>query len=290
MRSVAPCSPKRGALARFGVLVSLWFNTRFREIYPAGIPMHFDILTIFPQLFEPFRATGVLGKAVERGLVGIEAHDLRDWADNKWRQIDDEPYGGGAGMVLQASPVLTAIRDMTSRQRDARAIILGPRGRLLDQPLAEEMAREPGLLLVCGRYEGFDERVLDISGAEEVSVGDYILGGGEVAAMVLIEAVSRLVPGVVGDPDSVSADSFGEGLLDHPCYTRPPEVEGDLVPEVLLSGNHEAIRRWRLERSVEITVTRRPDLVKRNWKRYSNEVRELVGRVAPDLVREMGGD
>jgi tRNA (guanine37-N1)-methyltransferase len=251
--------------------------------------MHFDILTIFPQLFEPFRATGVLGKAVERGLVGIEAHDLRDWADNKWRQIDDEPYGGGAGMVLQASPVLTAIRDMTSRQRDARAIILGPRGRLLDQPLAEEMAREPGLLLVCGRYEGFDERVLDISGAEEVSVGDYILGGGEVAAMVLIEAVSRLVPGVVGDPDSVIADSFGEGLLDHPCYTRPPEVEGDLVPEVLLSGNHEAIRRWRLERSVEITVTRRPDLVKRNWKRYSNEVRELVGRFAPDLIREMGG-
>ena len=269
--------------------MSLWFNTRFREIYPAGIPMHFDILTIFPQLFEPFRATGVLGKAVERGLVGIEAHDLRDWADNKWRQIDDEPYGGGAGMVLQASPVLTAIRDMTSRQRDARAIILGPRGRLLDQPLAEEMAREPGLLLVCGRYEGFDERVLDISGAEEVSVGDYILGGGEVAAMVLIEAVSRLVPGVVGDPDSVIADSFGEGLLDHPCYTRPPEVEGDLVPEVLLSGNHEAIRRWRLERSVEITVTRRPDLVKRNWKRYSNEVRELVGRFAPDLIREMGG-
>ncbi len=257
---------------------------------PDGEAMHFDVLTIFPQLFEPFRTTGVLGKAVERGVVGIEAHDLRDWADNKWRQIDDEPYGGGAGMVLQAPPVLAAIRDLVSRHRDARAVILGPRGRLLDQPLAEELARESRLLLVCGRYEGFDERVLEISGAEEVSVGDYILGGGEVAAMALIEAVSRLVPGVVGDPESVSADSFGEGLLDYPCYTRPPEVEEEPVPEVLLSGNHEAIRRWRLERSVEITVTRRPDLVKRNWRQYSKEVQELVRRFAPDLIPELDGD
>jgi tRNA (guanine37-N1)-methyltransferase len=252
--------------------------------------MHFDVLTIFPQLFEAFRTTGVLGKAVERGVVGVEAHDLRDWADNKWRQIDDEPYGGGAGMVLQAPPVLAAIRDMTSRRRNSRLVILGPRGRLFDQPLAEEFAREPHLLLVCGRYEGFDERVLETSGAEEVSIGDFILGGGEVAAMALIEAVSRLVPGVVGDPESVVADSFGEGLLDYPSYTRPPEVEGEPVPEVLLSGNHEAIRRWRLKRSVEFTVTRRPDLVKRNWKRYPNEVRELVRRFASDLVPESGND
>jgi tRNA (guanine37-N1)-methyltransferase len=252
--------------------------------------MQFDVLTIFPQLFEPFRTAGVLGKAVERGVVGLEAHDLRDWAGNKWRQLDDEPYGGGAGMVLQAPPVLAAIRDMVARQKDARVIILGPRGRLLDQHLAEELAQEPRLLLVCGRYEGFDERIFEISGAEEVSVGDYILGGGEVAAMALIEVVSRLVPGVVGDPDSVSSDSFGEGLLDYPCYTRPPEFEEETVPEVLLSGNHEAIRRWRLERSVEITVTRRPDLVKRNWEQYSNEVRELVRRFAPNLIPEPGGE
>ncbi len=252
--------------------------------------MHFDVLTIFPQLFEPFRTVGVLGKAVERGVVGVEAHDLRDWADNKWRQIDDEPYGGGAGMVLQAPAVLAAIRDMVSRQSGTRTIILGPRGRLLDQSLAQELAQEPSLLLVCGRYEGFDERIFEISGAEEVSVGNYILGGGEVAAMALIEVVSRLVPGVVGDPESVSSDSFGEGLLDYPCFTRPPEVEGVTVPEVLLSGNHEAIRRWRLERSVEITVTRRPDLVKRSWERYPNEIRELVRRFAPDLVRELTGD
>ena len=252
--------------------------------------MHFDVLTIFPQLFDAFRATGVLGKAVERGVVGIEAHDLRDWADNKWRQIDDEPYGGGAGMVLQAPPVLAAIRDMISRQSGARTIILGPRGRPLDQPLAEELAHESRLLLVCGRYEGFDERIFEISGAEEVSVGDYILGGGEVAAMALIEVVSRLVPGVVGDPESVSSDSFGEGLLDYPCYTRPSEVEEEPVPEVLLSGNHEVIRRWRLERSVEMTVTRRPDLVKRNWERYSKEIREIVRRFAPDLIPESGSD
>jgi tRNA (guanine37-N1)-methyltransferase len=249
--------------------------------------MHFDVLTIFPQLFEPFRTVGVLGKSVERGVIGVEAHDLRDWADNKWRQIDDEPYGGGAGMVLQAPPVLAAIRDLSERRGGARSIILGPRGRLLDQQLAEELAKEPHLLLVCGRYEGFDERIFEISGAEEVSVGDYVLGGGEVAAMAVIEAVARLVPGVVGDPESITTDSFGDGLLDHPCYTRPPDVEVETVPEVLLSGNHEVIRRWRLERSVETTVTRRPDLVKRNWGRYSKEVRELVRRFAPDLFSEI---
>jgi tRNA (guanine37-N1)-methyltransferase len=252
--------------------------------------MHFDVLTIFPQLFEPFSTVGVLGKAIERGLVGLDTHDLRDWADNKWRQIDDEPYGGGAGMVLQAPPVLAAIREIADRREDARSLILGPRGRPFDQPLAEELALEPRVLLVCGRYEGFDERIFEISGAEEVSVGDYVLGGGEVAAMALIEAVARLVPGVVGDPESVTADSFGDGLLDHPCYTRPQEFEGETVPEVLLSGNHELIRRWRLERSVETTVTRRPDLVKRNWERYSKEVRELIRRFAPDLSAKCHGD
>ena len=252
--------------------------------------MHFDVLTIFPQLFEPFRAVGVLGKAVERGVIGLEVHDLRDWADNKWRQLDDEPYGGGAGMVLQAPPLLAAIREIDGGQGDSRTIILGPRGRLLDQQLGAELAREDRLVLVCGRYEGLDERVFEISGAEEVSVGDYILGGGEVAAMALIEVVARLVPGVVGDPGSVDADSFGRGLLDHPCYTRPPDVEGAEVPGVLTSGNHEAIRRWRLERAVEFTVTRRPDLVKSNWQRYSNEVRQIVRRYAPELVSAIDDD
>ncbi len=246
--------------------------------------IRFDVLTIFPQLFEAFCATGVLGKAIERGLVEIEVHDLRDWADNKWRQLDDEPYGGGAGMVLQAPPVLAAVRTVAARGGPARVIAPGPRGRVFDQQLAEELASAGRLVLVCGRYEGFDERIFELSRIEEISIGDYVLGGGEVAAMVLVEAVSRLVPGVVGDPGSVADDSFGRGLLDHPCYTRPPEVEGAPVPEVLTSGNHEAIRRWRLERAVEATVTRRPDLVKKNWDGYPEEVRALIRRLASALA------
>ena len=246
--------------------------------------MHFDVLTIFPELFETFRSVGVLGKAIEKGILGLEAHDLRDWADNKWRQLDDEPYGGGAGMVLQAPPVLAAVRELAGRGQPPRTIALGPRGRVLDQKLAEELVCEDRVLLLCGRYEGFDERIFEILDLEEISVGDYILGGGEVAAMALVEAVARLVPGVVGDPESVAEDSFGSGLLDHPCYTRPSEVEEKCVPDVLRSGNHEAIRRWRLERSVEATVTKRPDIVKRSWERYPEEVRALIRRFASGLV------
>jgi tRNA (guanine37-N1)-methyltransferase len=250
--------------------------------------MHFDVLTIFPQLFDAFRTTGVLGKAVERGIIGVDAHDLRDWADNRWKQLDDEPYGGGAGMVIQAPPVLAAMRELADRGAPARCIVLGPRGRVLDQGLVEELAREQRLVLLCGRYEGFDERIYQSLEIEEISVGDYILGGGEVAAMAVIEAVSRVVPGVVGDPGSVAEDSFGAGLLDHPCYTRPAEVEGRSVPDVLVSGNHEAVRLWRLERAVEATVTRRPDLVKQHWDQYSDEVRELIRRNAPDMDPQNG--
>jgi tRNA (guanine37-N1)-methyltransferase len=252
--------------------------------------MHFDVLTIFPEFFETFRTAGVLGKAVERGVIGLEAHDLRDWADNRWRQLDDEPYGGGAGMVLQAPPIMAAMRDIADRRPAARTVALGPRGRVFDQRLAEDYATEEGLILLCGRYEGFDQRIYEILQPEEISVGDFILGGGEVAAMVVIEAVSRLVPGVVGDPESVAEDSFASGLLDYPCYTRPPEVEGRPIPEVLLSGNHAAIRRWRLERAVEATVTRRPDLVKMYWESYSKEVRDLVREFSPELDPEQDGD
>ena len=251
--------------------------------------IQFDVLTIFPELFESFRTVGVLGKAVERGVIGLAAHDLRDWADNRWRQLDDEPYGGGAGMVLQAPPIIEAMRDIAGRRPAARTVALGPRGKMFDQRLAEDFAAEKGLVLLCGRYEGFDERVFEIFEPEEVSIGDYVLGGGEVAAMVLIEAVSRLVPGVVGDPESIIEDSFSSGLLDYPCYTRPPDVEGRTVPKVLISGNHAAIRRWRLERAVEATVTRRPDLVKKNWDRYPEDVRDLIREYAPNLVPNGNG-
>jgi tRNA (guanine37-N1)-methyltransferase len=248
--------------------------------------MQFDILTIFPELFEPFRTIGVLGRAVDRGIVGIGVHDLRDWADNKWRQLDDEPYGGGPGMVIQAPPVLRATRDLAERDPAPRTILLTPRGRVLDQHLVEDLASSERLLMLCGRYEGFDERVAEIVEPEEISIGDYILGGGEVAAMVLVEAVSRLVPGVVGDPESVVEDSFVAGLLDHPSYTRPLEVEGREVPGVLRSGNHEKINRWRLERAVVETVTRRPDLINEHWDRYPAEVRSLIRRYAPELDPE----
>ena len=242
--------------------------------------MHFDIVTIFPDLFEPFRSTSLLGKAVAGGTVEIDVHDLRGFSDNKWRQVDDEPYGGGAGMVLQAPPVLAAVRDLVGRSpARPKVVLLTPRGRVFDQQVAQELVAEDRLVILCGRYEGFDERIAQILEPDEISIGDFILGGGEVAAMVLIEAVARLVRGVVGDPDSVAEDSFSKGLLDYPCYTRPPEVEGREVPDVLRSGNHEAVRSWRLERAVEATVTRRPDLVNHNWNRYSDEVRSLISRL-----------
>lgn len=250
--------------------------------------MHFDILTIFPDFFDFFRTTGVLGRAVERDLIGIDVHDMRDWADNKWRQLDDEPYGGGPGMVIQAPPVIAAVRELESRGEAMRTVLLSPRGRVLDQGLVEELAEQPRLLILCGRYEGFDERVSEILEPEELSIGDYILGGGEVAAMVVMEAVTRLIPGVVGDPESVAEDSFVAGLLDHPSYTRPLDVEGREVPDVLRSGNHARIARWRLERAVEATVTRRPDLITMNWDRYPAEVRRLIRRYAPELDPERG--
>ena len=249
--------------------------------------MHIDVVTIFPELFEAFLLTGVLGRALERETVSIEVHDLRDWAGNRWRQVDDEPYGCGAGMVLQAPPVVAAVRDLESRAAvRTRTVLMTPRGERFHQNMADELAAETHLIVLCGRYEGFDERILDILRPDEVSLGDFILGGGEVAAMAVIESVTRLIPGVVGDPESVAEDSFVNGLLDHPCYTRPLEFEGREVPNVLRSGNHEAVRRWRLERSVEATVTRRPDLVNVNWGRYSQEVKLLVERFTSDTRKE----
>lgn len=249
--------------------------------------MRFDVITIFPELFATFAATGVLGRAVGDGVVRLAAHDLRRWAGNRWGQVDDEPYGGGAGMVVQAPPVLAAVAELSADQDPPpRTVLLTPRGRRFDHRLAAELAEGPPLILVCGRYEGIDERVAELLGPLEVSLGDFVLGGGEVAAMAVVEAVARLVPGVVGDPASVADDSFASGLLDHPCYTRPPEVEGRGVPGVLTSGHHGKVRRWRLERAVEATVTRRGDLVKKSWSRYPGEVRRLVRRYAPALASE----
>lgn len=224
--------------------------------------MRIDVFTIFPEILEgPLRAS-LLGKAIASGTVDIRVHDLRDFATDRHRQVDDESYGGGPGMVMKPEPVFAAVGSLGDGAK--RVLLLSPAGRRLDQPLVRELAAEPWLVLIAGRYEGVDERVVEGLPAEEVSIGDYVLSGGELPALVLIEAVSRLVPGVIGREESHERDSFGrKGLLDHPHYTRPAEFRGMAVPEVLLSGNHAEIERWRRDAALAKTRRNRPDLLER---------------------------
>ena len=223
--------------------------------------MRIDILTIFPGIFEGPLRESLLGKAVASGLLDIRVHDIRDHSVDPHRQVDDEPYGGGPGMVMQAEPIFRAVEALGDGDR--RLILLSPAGRRLDQALVRELAGEPWLVLICGRYEGVDERAVEGLGAEEISVGDYVLAGGEVAALVVLEAVTRLVPGVVGREDSLSEESFEEeGILDHPHYTRPRELRGMAVPEELLSGDHARVEEWRRRAAEEKTRRNRPDLLR----------------------------
>ncbi len=229
--------------------------------------MRIQVLTIFPELFGPFLATSLVGRATAKGLLAVEVRDLRDFALDRHRSVDDEPYGGGGGMVMMAPPWIRAVRALSEERAESGAgdrpwrVLLSPQGARLDDAKVRELAARAGLILLCGRYEGIDERVRQTVVDEEVSIGDYVLSGGELPAMVLIEALSRQVPGVVGQPESVAQDSFREGLLDHPHYTRPPVVEGLAVPPVLLSGDHAAIGRWRREQAERATREKRPDLV-----------------------------
>ncbi|HEX9822827.1 MAG TPA: tRNA (guanosine(37)-N1)-methyltransferase TrmD [Actinomycetota bacterium] len=224
--------------------------------------MRIDVFTIFPEILEgPLRAS-LLGKAIDAGVVDVRVHDLRTFATDKHRQVDDEAYGGGPGMVMKPEPVFAAVRSLGDDR--GRVILLSPAGRRLDQDLVGELASERHLVLIAGRYEGVDERVVEGLPAQEVSIGDYVLSGGELPALVVIEAVTRLVPGVIGREESHERDSFGEGgLLDHPHYTRPAEFAGMRVPEVLLSGNHAEIERWRRDAALEKTRRNRPDLLER---------------------------
>ena len=222
--------------------------------------MRIDILTIFPGIFESPLRESLLGKAIAAGLLDVRVHDIREHASGRHRQVDDEPYGGGPGMVMKPEPIFAAVEALGPGER--RIILLSPAGRRLDQALVRELAAEPWLVLICGRYEGVDERVVEGLPAEELSIGDYVLSGGELPALVVVEAVARLVPGVIGREESHERDSFGpEGLLDHPHYTRPAEFRGMRVPEVLLSGNHAEIERWRREAALEKTRRNRPDLL-----------------------------
>lgn len=227
--------------------------------------MRFDIVTLFPAIFDGYLTQSLLDKAIQRRLVEIHRHDLRDWArNNPHRQVDDRPFGGGPGMLIQVQPTVECVEAVEAMdERPARRILLTPQGKRLDQPTAEDLATSPRVLVLCGRYEGFDQRVVDILQPEELSIGDFVLNGGEVAAMVVIDSVVRLLPGVLGDENSSLDDSFSRGnrLLEFPQYTRPREFRGHTVPEVLLSGDHGRIARWRAEQVQNRTEQRRSDLL-----------------------------
>jgi tRNA (guanine37-N1)-methyltransferase len=221
--------------------------------------MRIDVVTLFPSLFdEPLRVS-LLGKAVESGLIDVRVHDLRDHGLGRHRSVDDEPYGGGAGMVMRPEPIFAAVEALADER--SHVVLLSPRGTRLDQPVVARLARRHHLILVCGRYEGVDERVSEHLADEEISIGDFVIAGGELAALVVIEAVSRLLPGVLGNEASLIAESHATRLLEYPQYTRPAEFRGHRVPEILLSGDHEAIEQWRRERAEDITRRRRPDLL-----------------------------
>lgn len=220
----------------------------------------YDIVTLFPEIFSGPLDESILGRAQEKGLVQVRVHDLRNWTRDRHRVVDDVPYGGGAGMVLKPEPVFEAVDSL--REAESRVLLLSPQGERFDHEMACCLAEVRHLIFLCGRYEGFDERVRTLAD-HEISIGDYVLSGGELPSLVVIDAVVRLVPGVVGDQDSVRHDSFATGLLDHPHYTRPPEYQGLHAPEVLQSGDHEQIRRWRRKEALRRTLLRRSDLLKR---------------------------
>ncbi|MCC7240602.1 MAG: tRNA (guanosine(37)-N1)-methyltransferase TrmD [Acidobacteria bacterium] len=224
--------------------------------------MKFDVVTIFPEMVDAGLTEGVVGRARERGVVDVVAHDLRDYTTDRHRVVDDVPFGGGPGMVMKPEPFFAAMEAIIAgRGRPQAVVLLSPAGRRFTQAEAARFAALGHIALLCGRYEGIDERVRERWATDEVSIGDYVLSGGELPALVVIDAVSRLVPGVVGDEQSVEADSFGRGLLDCPHYTRPAEYAGLRVPEVLTSGHHGEIRRWRRQQALRRTLDRRPDLL-----------------------------
>jgi len=244
--------------------------------------MRFDVISLFPEMFDAMRQ-GVTGRAVERGQVALELWNPRDYARDAHRTVDDRPYGGGPGMVMMVEPLRRAIQAARAAAPDSRVLYLSPQGRRLDQAAVSGLATEPGLVLLAGRYEGVDERLLEAQVDEEWSIGDYVLSGGELPAMVLMDAVTRLLPGVLGHADSAEQDSYVDGLLDCPHYTRPEMIEGRAVPEVLLSGNHESIRRWRLQQALGRTWLRRPDLLE--VRPMSSEEQVLLD----EFIRAHGG-
>lgn len=224
--------------------------------------MKIDILTIFPEMFQGVFSSSILGRAVSDDLLQITLTDIRPFSASKHKNTDDYPFGGGAGMVMMAQPIMDAMASVTGEDFHGKRIFLGPRGKTLTTDMARALAKEEHLVLLCGHYEGVDQRVLDTCIDEEISIGDYILTGGELAAMVLTDCVSRFIPGVLGSSESAETESFSDGLLEYPQYTRPRDLNGLTVPDVLLSGNHADIAAWRRKESLRITLERRPDLLR----------------------------
>lgn len=243
--------------------------------------MRFDVITIFPEIFSGVFDFGIVRRAVEAGLIEIHVHDLRDYTSDKHRQVDDRPFGGGAGMVMKPEPLFRAVEAVAHRSSDASVVLLSPQGRLFDQVLAEEYSRKPGIILICGRYEGVDERVAEHLVNDEISIGDYVLSGGEIPAMVVVDAITRLIPGALGCGESAEQESFSKGLLDYPHYTRPAEFRELRTPDVLLSGNHAEIERWRRRKSIEKTLRRRPDLIR------SRPLSEIEDKEIDAILREI---
>lgn len=237
--------------------------------------MRIDVLTIFPGMFHSPFAESIIKRALDKSLVSIHIHDIRQWARDKHRKVDDYPYGGGPGMVMKPEPLFAATEAVKAMAaEEGPVVLLTPVGRLFSHRVAVELAQRPRLILICGHYEGVDARVHEHLADEEISIGDYVLSGGELAAMVVVDAVVRHIPGVLGDPQSAALDSFAQGLLEYPHYTRPPDFRGWLVPDILLSGNHAQIAHWRRRQSLLLTARRRPDLLAR--ASLSEEEREWL--------------
>lgn len=244
--------------------------------------MRIDVITIFPALFGQFLDHSIVARARERGIIDVAVHDLRDYTTDRHRTVDDAPYGGGPGMVMKPEPWFAALRDIAGEAElddgQREIVLLSPRGEQLTQKIFEDLKDRDRMVLLCGRYEDVDDRVRKTWVTREISLGDYVINGGELAAQVMIEGIARLLPGAIGDPESAEQDSYSSGLLDHRHFTRPPEFEGMAVPDVLLSGDHEAIRRWRLKDSLETTQRRRPDLLKQ--KDLTKEERSILAKIA----------
>ena len=245
--------------------------------------MIFDILTLFPEMFHSPLEGSIIGKAREEGLITINLFNIRDYAEGKHRVTDDSPYGGGKGMIMKPEPIIRGVEALQARKPQARVILMTPQGMPLRQEVVRSLARHARLIIICGRYEGVDERVRAVVD-EEISIGDYVLTGGELAALVLVDAVARMIPGVLGDEGASEDDSFSQGLLEYPHYTRPREFAGKKVPEVLISGDHQAIEQWRRKEALRRTCERRPDLI--SQARLSDEDQ----RILDELKRSSGSD